>query len=48
MGEIDCHKDCDKCSCSVMKYDTTKCICTTYMNTLIHTLVLHATTFITN
>ena len=27
-GETDCHKDCDKGSYTVMKYDTTKCICT--------------------
>ena len=42
-GETDCHKDCDKCSYSVMKYDTTKCICTNvhgYTHTYVRTHII--------
>ena len=37
-GETDCHKDCDKGSYSVMKYDTTQCICT-YVQEYTHTYI---------
>ena len=37
-GEADYHKDCDKCSYSEMKYDTTKCI-GTYVQGYTHTYV---------
>ena len=38
--ETNCHKDCDTGSYTVMKYDSTKCICTYvhgYTHTYVHT-----------
>ena len=38
-GETDYHMDRDKCSYTVIKYDTTKCILCTYVDGYTHTYV---------
>ena len=39
-GETYCHMDRDKCSYSLMKYDTTKCIFYMHLRTRIHSYIL--------